>query len=211
MPCRASASPATATGLPAQGGVVETGHRGVKVVQITVQYHAFHFHHESNKCSFSHCTPAAPKSPQERNGNFSACPGDAFSIPQRGERILSIHAQESGGASRRRRRRTAGWRRKKSPPVHPHAKPAGCSVLAESVPMLIARRLHAPAPPRRSPHRFPESFVPPTGVRTAGDLRPPASRPRRSRPENRFFARKHGNSRKKYMKTQKKHWKIENK
>lgn len=52
--------------------------------------------------------PAAPKSPQERNGNFSACPGDAFSIPQRGERILSIHAQESGGASRRRRRRTAG-------------------------------------------------------------------------------------------------------
>ena len=173
--------------LPAQGGIVETGHRGVKVVQITVQYHAFHFHHESNKCSFSYCPPAAPKSPQERNGNFSARPGDAFSIPQRGERILSIHAQESGGASRRSRRRMAGWRRKKSPPVHPHAKPVGWSVPAESVPTLIARRPHAPAPPRRSPRRFPESFFPPTGVRTAGDLRPPASRLCRSRSENRLF------------------------
>lgn len=204
MPCRASASPATATGFPAQGGVVETGHRGVKVVQITVQYHAFHFHHESNKCSFSYCTPAAPKSPQERNGNFPARPGDAFSIPQRGERILSIRAREGEGAVTALRAQDVGWRRSTSSPVHPHAKPFGCSVLAESVPTLIARRPHAPAPPRRSPHRFPESFVPPACVRTAGDLRHPASRLCRSRSENRPFRPENiKNNRKKYMKTRK--------
>lgn len=155
--------------------------------------------------------PAAPKSPQERNGNFSACPGDAFSIPQRGERILSIHAQESGGASRRRRRRTAGWRRKKSPPVHPHAKPADVRFLPKRSDVdrssfcMLRRR------PRRSPHRFPRvSFRQPAfgrqgicGLR----LHVRAVHGRKIG----FLARKHGNSRKKYMKTQKKHWKIENK
>lgn len=140
----------------------------------------------------------------ERNGNFRRVRGDAFSIPQRGERILSIRAREGGGAGAALRAQDAGWRRKKSPPVHPHAKPGGCSVPAKSVPTLIARRPHAPAPPRRSPHRFPESFVPPVGVRTAGDLRPPASRPRPfTAGKSAFSARKHKNNRKKYMKTRK--------
>ena len=35
----------------AQIGVVEAGHRCVKIVQITVKYNAFHFRHKSNKCS----------------------------------------------------------------------------------------------------------------------------------------------------------------
>lgn len=123
----------------------------------------------------------------ERNGNFLTRPGDAFSIPQRGERILSIRAQEGGGTVTALRAQDGRMAAEKIP---------ACSSARKVGRMFGSRRKRSDvdrsssacsAPPRRSPRRFPESFVPPAGVWTAGDLRPPASRLCRSRSENRLF------------------------